>query len=321
MAADKLTLTPSVFNKFFQLFSSNVQAKRLKKLDYDLWKSINSYLQSAKSSEHLVKLWQDDENLYLDFDLKVVTINKEKDADFCTYLSSNLFIPYLYKCKVCTYDEPNKNKTVIKEKENMNTTFNFDFGQLNSNLVGLSPYGLAVMNPASNKFIAWDAKSKALIDVETLNFPEGREFFYKIPVAVKEIKAGDIIMHQYGPAFVTEVSKDYSTITVVSPNSCEQRTIVPVKSIFGFNFVTKIVSLFGDGQFTASEDAPFGNMLPLLLLSKNKDINPLIFLTMGGQADFTKNPLLLYALMGDNTNSNALLPLLFMNNNIFKAQE
>lgn len=315
--AGKLILTATEFDNYFQLFSNAVQKKRLKRLNYEQWKEINNHLKTAIVRQYSIILWQDSENLYLDFFSKTITINNEKDADFCKYLNDNLFIPYLYK----TPNEPTKNKTIIKEKENMNTTFNFDFGPLDSDFVGLSPYGLAALNPASNKFIAWDAKNKALVDVETLNFPEGREFFYKIPVAIKEIKVGDIIIHQHVPAFVTEVSKDYSTITVVSPNSCEQRTVVPVKSIFGFNFVTKIVSLFGDGQFTASEDAPFGNMLPLLLLGKNKDINPLIFLAMGGQTDFTKNPLLLYALMGDNKNSDALLPLLFMNNNIFKAQE
>ena len=305
----------SIFINIFEAYSATVKKGHAKKLEYNKWKAIEQEIKLLSKNDTISLYFNDDEKafIYIEFPNNIITIDKVKDKDFYNHLLMHTYIVVKQK-----NHNLNKNK---KEKENMNTTFNFDFGQLDSNLVGLSPYGLAVMNPASNKFIAWDAKSKALIDVETLNFPEGREFFYKIPVAVKEIKAGDIIMHQYGPAFVTEVSKDYSTITVVSPNSCEQRTIVPVKSIFGFNFVTKIVSLFGDGQFTASEDAPFGNMLPLLLLSKNKDINPLIFLTMGGQTDFAKNPLLLYALMSDNKNSDALLPLLFMNNNIFKAQE
>jgi hypothetical protein len=71
----------------------------------------------------------------------------------------------------------------------------------------------------------------------------------------------------------------------------------------------------------ASENNPFGNILPLMLLGdKDKDINPLALMMLAGgsMGDFTSNPLMLYALAASDKDSNNLLPLMLMGMNIKK---
>ena len=89
--------------------------------------------------------------------------------------------------------------------------------------------------------------------------------------------------------------------------------------MFGFNFVTKIVTLIDFSGLSASEDQPFGNLLPLMLLgdrksgSSMKDMLPLMLL-MGGNSSALggldmSNPLMLMALMG-GSEGNDFFPML-----------
>jgi hypothetical protein len=87
--------------------------------------------------------------------------------------------------------------------------------------------------------------------------------------------------------------------------------------MFGFNFVTRVVSLFGElSQNAPSADAPFGNMLPFLLMNDNKDIDPMAMMLMMGQGgtNFASNPMMMYFLMKDGGDKD-ILPLLFMMSN------
>lgn len=75
-------------------------------------------------------------------------------------------------------------------------------------------------------------------------------------------------------------------IHVVDVAVGEKKVILPTKSMFGFDFVTKIVTLFDFSGTNASPDQPFGNLLPFMLLGSSdkgdmKDILPMMML-MGG---------------------------------------
>ena len=75
-------------------------------------------------------------------------------------------------------------------------------------------------------------------------------------------------------------------------------------------------NLFNDAFGGASADAPFGNMLPMLMLAdggKTDDMLPLMFAMSGGKMDMS-NPMMMYFLMKDNKNSD-MLPLMFLANN------
>lgn len=86
--------------------------------------------------------------------------------------------------------------------------------------------------------------------------------------------------------------------------------------MFGFDFVTKVVNFLGNISAGASEDAPFGNILPFMLLADGgnaDDVLPLMFLANGcGNFDMS-NPMMLYLLAKDNKNKD-ILPFMFFAN-------
>lgn len=209
-----------------------------------------------------------------------------------------------------------KTKKVIIEKEKKEDkamkTFNIEFGACDNGKVHMSMYGIAIKN-TNGTWVSYDKVNKDIINVDILNFDAGK-FMYKMPVAIHDVKVGDVVSHNHVPMFVTEVHDD--TLTVVDVYVGEQKNIIPTKNMFGFNFITKIVSLFDMGGFgTPSEDQPFGNMLPLLMMSDEKDFDPMMLLMMNGNgmAGFDmSNPLIMYMLMKDGGKDSDMLPLLLM---------
>lgn len=189
--------------------------------------------------------------------------------------------------------------------------FNFDFGPCTGDQVRMSMYGMAVKN-AAGTYVSYNPKTKEIVDVDILNF-DGAKYMYKIPVALKDIALGDIIIHNRKPMFVVALSTDgTNTLTCVDVCAGEQKTVIPTVNMFGFNFVTKIVSLFNTlGDNAPTPDAPFGNMLPLMLMSGNDEkIDPMMLMCMmQGGGSFAGNPMMLYMLMKDNKDID---PMMFM---------
>lgn len=134
----------------------------------------------------------------------------------------------------------------------------------------------------------------------------------------KYINPRDVIRHTNGNAvFVTSVENG---IHVVDVAAGEKKEIIPTKSMFGFDFVTKIVSLIDFSAAGASKDAPFGNMLPLMLMADGskdmKDIMlPMMLMNSGSFGNFgsldMSNPLMLMALMGGSEGKN-FFPMLML---------
>lgn len=213
------------------------------------------------------------------------------------------------------------NNNVDNKKGNKKMkAFNFDFGPCTTDNIRMSMYGLAVKN-ANGTWVSYNPESKEIIDVDIFNF-DGGKFLYKMPVAIKDIAPGMVIVHNRKAMFVIEVGD--SGIMVVDPQAGEEKKILPTKNCFNFNFYTRVVSLF-DSFMKSPENAPsaenpFGNMLPFLMMSENSgefDMNTMLMLSMmGGQSgmDFSKNPMMMYFLMKDSKNADDLLPLMFMGN-------
>ena len=209
------------------------------------------------------------------------------------------------------------NNNVDNKKGNKKMkAFNFDFGPCTTDNIRMSMYGLAVKN-ANGTWVSYNPESKEIIDVDIFNF-DGGKFLYKMPVAIKDVKVGDIVIHNRKAMFVTEVTE--TGMTAIDPQAGEEKKILLTKSPFGFNFATKVVSLFNMTSDAPTPDAPFGNMLPFLMMSENSgefDMNTMLMLSMmGGQSgmDFSKNPMMMYFLMKDSKNADDLLPLMFMGN-------
>ena len=167
-------------------------------------------------------------------------------------------------------EDKNKVKTTIKDKtKKENKTMKgltFDFGPITSDVVRMSVYGIAVKNGAGT-YVSYNSQTGEIIDVDILNF-DGSQFMYKVPIGLNAIQKGDVIIHNRKPMIVEGVSgKDVSAVDVMGG---ERKTIIPTRSPFGFNFITKIVSIMDMMAPQApSQDAPFGNMLPFLLMNKD----------------------------------------------------
>ena len=193
----------------------------------------------------------------------------------------------------------------MKEKENVNMKgFNFDFGPCTGDQVRLSMYGLAVKNQAG-VYVSYNPKTKEIVDVDILNF-DGAKYMYKIPVALKDVALGDIIIHKRKPMFVVALSTDgNNTLTCVDVYAGEQKAIIPTTNMFGYSFITKVVSLFNTiGTNAPSPDAPFGNMLPLMLMDDGNDekFNPMMLMMMMNQSgnQMFSNPLMMMLMFSEN---------------------
>lgn len=224
-----------------------------------------------------------------------------------TYTDINGFVRERVREEVSTVlNEMNINK---KEEVNNMKGFNFDFGPVTSD-VRMSIYGLAVKN-ASGTYVAYDKANKNIMDVDIFNF-EGSKFLYKMPVAIKSIKAGDIVIHARKPMFVLNVNND-NTLRVVDPIGGEKKDVLLTKSPFGFDFATKVVNFLdsmGVNATPATEDNPFGNMWMLALLGDGKmDKDTLLPLMLMNQNGGNINPMMAFALMGDKGGNNDFLTM------------
>lgn len=172
--------------------------------------------------------------------------------------------------------ELTSNVKVEEKKENMKG-FNFDFGPCSNDQVHISMYGIAVKN-AAGTYVSYNAESGEIIDVDILNF-DGAKFLYKVPVAISDIKIGDVVIHNRKPMFVIKNDDAPSSFKCVDVVNGEKVDIIPTKNMFGFNFMTKVVSLFNSiGDTAPSPEAPFGNMLPFFMM--NGDMDPMMMMFM-----------------------------------------
>ena len=200
-----------------------------------------------------------------------------------------------------------------EDKTDMKNIFG-QFGPITDGTIALSIKGMAVRNP-SGKYVAYDADAEEMYDVDILHFDIKTPIFFKVPVAISAIEFGDIIVHN-DSHYCYVIDGDGKQFTVIDITNSEQRIILPQKSPFGFNFVTKVISLMNPGT-TADKDNPFGNIMPMLMFAgdlDSKSILPFLLMNKDGM-DFQKNPMLLYFLMKEN---NEMLPFLLMNSDNFK---
>ena len=240
-------------------------------------------------------------------DTYATSVSQVNSCDICYHKN---------KCDSCYYaKKTNENKNDEGEKTKMKG-FNFDFGPCTGDQVRMSMYGLAIKN-ANSEWVSYN--DGQVVNVDVLNF-DGAKYMFKMPVAVKDITVGDIVIHNRVPMFVESVENG---IHVVDIRAGEKKEILPTTNMFGFNFVTKIVSLFNAFQSSPTPDQPFGNMLPFLMLNgedgKAMDSDTMLMFMMmqnqNGSANVFANPMMLYFLMKDKGGNDILPWMLMMNQN------
>lgn len=209
------------------------------------------------------------------------------------------------------------NNTLEKKENKKMKGFNFDFGPVKNDSIRMSMYGLAIKN-LNGTWVSYNTTTNDIIDVDVFNF-DGSKFLYKIPVAISEIAVGDVVIHMGKPMFVVDIS-EAGEIMAIDVVASEKKIIMPVRSPFGFNFCTKIVSLFNMTNSMPTPDAPFGNMLPFFLMDgEETDMSSMAMLMMlnssnGASNPMTANPMMMY-LLAKSDNKDMLPLMFFMNNN------
>lgn len=176
-----------------------------------------------------------------------------------------------------TASTKNNTKYNLRKENNKMNNFipNLTFGPLDNGSVAFSPYGIAVR--CGNNWLTYDPVTAQTVDVTGFTFDLGK-MIYKIPIAVKNVKPGDLIDHQRKLVYVTEVQD--TKIVAVDLIASEEKTIIPLTNMFHFNFVTKIATLVNFNIGTPSADQPFGNIMPIIMWStllNNDDENGMDF--------------------------------------------
>lgn len=177
-----------------------------------------------------------------------------------------------------TASTKNNTKYNLRKENNKMNNFipNLTFGPLDNGSVAFSPYGIAVR--CGNNWLTYDPVTAQTVDVTGFTFDLGK-MIYKIPIAVKDVKPGDLIDHQRKLVYVTEVQD--TKIVAVDLVASEEKTIIPLTNMFHFNFVTKIATLVNFNIGTPSADQPFGNIMPIImwstLLNNDDDENGMDF--------------------------------------------
>lgn len=184
-------------------------------------------------------------------------------------------------------------KTIIKENDTMKMpAMNFDFGPFTEpGVVALSPYGIAVRT-TKGEYLTYNAATGATVDVTGFTF-DFQKMIYKMPAAIKDLRAGDMVLHRSKPMYVQSIEED--GIHCIDILNSEAKIIVPVTSIFGFNYVTKVVSLMNVNAGAPSTENPFGNLMPFMMMSSimgddsDNDFSKMMMVSMmmGGSNPFT----------------------------------
>ena len=262
----------------------------------------------------------------LNLDGEEITVD---DIKFIHELQKQLQQEVEYTCDLINQDKLENIKKKIQNQEKGNSVDimkNFNFGPCGDR-AKISHLGIAVQN-TNGEWVSYDKENNEIVNVDLINFGCDN-FVYMVPVAIKDVTEGDAIIHNRHVMFVTKARG--KTISVIDVTDGEIKKILPTKSMFGFDFVTKIVSLVDFTASTANEDNPFGNMLPFLLLGNNdnnrsNDILPLAFMLMnkdgqdGGlfSSSSSSIQMMLMAMMMTNGkngyDTQNLLPLIFLMN-------
>lgn len=206
-----------------------------------------------------------------------------------------------------SWNEYNKKKDGGKSMFN-NLMKNFKFGKMDTNAIKYSFNGIAFQTE-DNDYVVYNPDmtftnvSEMVMDIS----------IYVMPVPKSDVKIGDIIIHN--SEFVIVQSIESKEIRVARPRTKEIVGIIPEKSVFGFDFYTKVIDFTKNFSNSATSSNPFGN-LPMLMMMDNKDNNNdmLMFMMMNGcKMDFN-NPMFMYMMMFKFEDKSNLLPLMMLMN-------
>lgn len=186
------------------------------------------------------------------------------------------------------------------------------FGVYEGGKIGLSMFGIAFKNQ-NGTMISYNKQTEELVDVDDFTFDLENAIF-KMPTRIDQLVKGDYILYKDVPYIVKDVrGKD---ITGINMKTQANSSVKYANNMFGFNFVTKLITLMdmnGEGN-------QMGNMLmPMLLMGDGKkdDMMTMMMLSgaMGGNTDTSNifsNPMMLMALAGKDGDNDSLKTMMMM---------
>ena len=202
-----------------------------------------------------------------------------------TYLDYVKEIDLKRKLIECVDEINRKNKE--KESKKMANPFGLKCGQITDDSACLTTKGIAVRN-TNNQYVMY--RDGAIEDVSA--YVIKGNFLYVMPVAYKNIGYDDVIIYNNKYYAIVGNEDMPDSFDAIELNTGEVKTLLPAKSPFGFNYLIKVVSPV---SLNVSEDEPFGNLpllmmmtgdkdnknlLPLLMLSKDKNFDPMMLAMM-----------------------------------------
>ena len=186
------------------------------------------------------------------------------------------------------------------------------FGKIQTDEIAYSMQGIAYKTKDGD-YVCYNTETEELLNVSQMifNMP-----ILVMPLSKKDLKVGDIIQHNNQFVIVKEISDKDKGIKIIKPNEQETAVIIPMKSIFGFDFYSKVINIFENVSIEADQNNPFGNMLPLLMMGdkeNNDSLLPIMIMINNGNKDM--NSMLPLLMMSDKENTDSLLPMIMMMNN------
>ena len=233
----------------------------------------------------------------------VYPLNSTSQAAQCSTIAYSDFVKRLSNYTnqtVCSSDTVfNKMNNKGEDKMNMNNMFkNFEFGKINTNAIKFSINGLA-FRQEDGSYATYDAEKHEFTDVSA--FVIDTDFIFAMPVALKDLKAGDVVKHLNRYVIIAGIFEEDGTIKAIDPLAGEEKVIIPIKNMFGFNYYTKIVNVFDGMGMKPDAENPFGNILPLLFMRDGGFDDTMMLAMMmqnsGNSADFMSNPFLMMSLL------------------------
>lgn len=202
-----------------------------------------------------------------------------------------------------------------KEENNMNMKKimgDFMFGKFDNTTVKYSFNGIAFQSVDGTYNVYNEDGTLTNVSDMVIDIP-----VFAIPVAKANLKVGDVILHPADRTPLVVKENAQTAIIAVEPKSNEVKTFAPKRSIFGFDFYTKITTPMDMlGGANADESNPFGNMLPFLMFSDGEfDMNTMLMFTMmndKGNKGFDANMMLPLMLMSDKKGGDKIDPFMLM---------
>jgi hypothetical protein len=246
---------------------------------------------------------------------------------YCTQVRFDPVIEIIQNTPVPAQDEEKLYETkevFLRDKEEeknkqMSNIFgnlfdNITFGRIETRSIKYSVRGIAFVDKNDRYFVYENGQAIDMTGM-TMDMP-----VFSIPTSIEQIKAEDVIFYKDRYVIIKEIQTD--GLKVIDPINGEITTIIPEKSLFGFDFVNKIVDIFNGMSMAADKDNPFGNLLPLMMLNNeeaydggNKMFQYFLMAQSGGIKNFNEMVPMIMLMSGDKRNLNDMLMLQMMSGN------